>query len=138
MISKFFIASIVFGLLFFNTGLVWGQNDFGGSAPPSGTFFGGEGKSDNNNIIIKNPLAGAGINDIPDLIGAIIRWLNVIVPSVLTLMIIVGAFQIMTAAGNVQRFTLGKNTITYAVLGYALFLLASGVVYIIKDVLITR
>jgi hypothetical protein len=51
------------------------------------------------------------------------------------IMILVGAFQIMTAAGDPLKFKNGRNTILYAAVGYTVILLASSVVPIVKSIL---
>ncbi len=51
------------------------------------------------------------------------------------IMVLVGAFQIMTAAGDPEKFSKGRKTITYAAIGLALALIAGGVPYIIKSIL---
>ena len=86
-------------------------------------------------IQLVNPLRA---NTFEELISRIVNWLLVIGAPILTLFIIIGSFQIMTAGGNPENITKGRHTITYAVIGYALLLLSSGIIYIIKDVLGAR
>ena len=49
------------------------------------------------------------------------------------LMILYGAFLILTAAESPQRFEAGKNTILYTVIGLAIILLAKGLVVLISQ-----
>ncbi len=51
------------------------------------------------------------------------------------LMILYGAFLILTAAESPQRFEAGKNTILYTVIGLAIILLAKGLVVLITGLL---
>ena len=54
---------------------------------------------------------------------------------IVAIMVVIGAIQIMTAAGNSEKISQGKKTITYAVLGFAVLLLATSVVPILKSLL---
>ena len=81
-----------------------------------------------------NPL-GKGTT-IESLIDRIVKWLVFYIgPSIVTLMIILGAFQIMAAGGNPEKIKKGKQIVTYAIIGYALLLLSSGIISILKEVL---
>jgi hypothetical protein len=50
------------------------------------------------------------------------------------IMVVWGGFQMMTAAGNPEKFTTGKKTLTYAAIGFVIVLLASGAAQLIKNV----
>lgn len=107
------------------------------TTPPGGTPLPVRttGTGGSQTIQIPNPLQAKTFED---LIAALNRWLLVIAVPILTLMIIIGAFQIMTGAGNPEKITQGRHTITYAIIGYALLLISSGITFIIKEVLGTR
>ena len=51
------------------------------------------------------------------------------------IMVLVGAFQIMTAGGDPEKFSTGRKTITYAIVGFAAALIGLGIVSIIKSFL---
>ena len=83
-------------------------------------------------ITLPNPLAPA--SDLFQLLTAIITALRVyIAPPILGLVVMYGAFQMLFAAGDPTKFTTGKKTILYAVIGYAIILIANGVALIIQD-----
>ena len=85
-------------------------------------------------ISLPNPLAPA--SDIMQLLNNLLKVLrNYIAPPIVGIMIIIGALQILTAAGNEEKFKTGKKTVLYAVIGYAIILLASGISFIIKEIL---
>ncbi|MEK9170526.1 MAG: pilin [Patescibacteria group bacterium] len=86
----------------------------------------------NQKISISNPL---GVSTFADLIAKINRWLIIIGAPILTLMILIGAFQIMFAGSTPDKVTEGRHTITYAIIGYGLLLISTGIAYIIKDIL---
>lgn len=56
-------------------------------------------------------------------------------PVVVTFFIIIGAYQIVFSGGEAEKVTKGKNTIAYAAVGYAILLLATAIVNIVKRVL---
>lgn len=84
-------------------------------------------------ITIPNPL-GAG--SFAELLQNIVEFLTLyIAPPLVTLMILWGAFQIMSAGGNPEKITQGKKTILYAVVGFAIVLVGWGFVSIIEEIL---
>lgn len=83
-------------------------------------------------ISLPNPLKATSF---AELINRITNWLLIIGAPILVLMIIIGAFQIMTGAGNPENITKGRHTITWAIIGYALLLLSSGITLIIEQLL---
>jgi|SRR6185437_5719254 len=52
-----------------------------------------------------------------------------------TIMILVGAFQFMSAAGDPEKVSRGRKTIMYAAIGFGLALIASGVTKLITSIL---
>ena len=89
----------------------------------------------NKPLVLENPLGGAGVDSIPALIDKITTFLVEAAAPIVTIMILVGAFKMLTAAGNENKFQEGKKTITYAIIGMAVVLLSKGVTSIIKDFL---
>ncbi|HEY5221373.1 MAG TPA: hypothetical protein VIJ29_04545 [Candidatus Paceibacterota bacterium] len=49
------------------------------------------------------------------------------------IMVLVGAFQLITSAGEPEKISQGRKTLLYAVIGFAIALLAGSVVNIIKN-----
>ena len=50
------------------------------------------------------------------------------------IMILVGGFQIMTAAGDPQKFTNGRNTILYAAIGLVVIVTAKTIVSLVQSI----
>jgi hypothetical protein len=71
---------------------------------------------------------GCVVNNITDAL------LKISIP-IVALMIIIGGIQMITAGGNPERFTTGRKTITYAVIGFAIILLADSIISIIRNIL---
>lgn len=84
-------------------------------------------------VLISNPLSGVA-NDIPSLIGFILRTARWIAGSIAVLMIIFGAYQIMFAAGNLALYEKGKMTIVYAVVGLTIILMSDIIVSILREI----
>jgi hypothetical protein len=73
-----------------------------------------------------------------DLIGIIDRvtkFLIAIAVPITAIMVIWGAFQILTAADNPEQFRKGRTTIVYAAMGFGIVLLSQGVVSIVKQLI---
>ncbi len=86
------------------------------------------------NEFLPNPL-GQG-TDIYDLLNRIaFNYLLPIAAPIAVIMIIYGAFQILTAAGDVEKVKTGRKTIVYAAVGLGIVLLSTGIVAIIKEIL---
>jgi hypothetical protein len=94
---------------------------------------GGGDPSPSNNL--DNPLANGGIHSISDLLQKIIQYLTTVAGPILVIMIIIGAFKILTAGDNETKYQSGKKTITYAVVGFAIILIGWGFVFVIEEFL---
>ncbi len=95
---------------------------------------GDTGGANPTDIQLTNPLSG-NVNDVPSLLNKIIQYLQIIAVPLLTIAIIMGAFQMLTAGGDEAKFKKGKKTITYAAIGAAVIMAASGIILIIKQFL---
>lgn len=82
--------------------------------------------------LICNPLQACEFEEIID---NIIDFIFKIAIALAPLMIVIGAFYIMTAGGDTNRVTTGKNIILYTLIGFAIILLAKGLVAVIKQLL---
>ena len=72
---------------------------------------------------------------IEDLIDKVSSWMLVIALVVAPLMILLGAFYILTAAGDKSRFAKGRAIIVWALIGLAIFLFAKAFISILKSFL---
>jgi len=83
-------------------------------------------------IEIRDPLGNATFEQIIDrLIDFIFKIAIVLVP----LMIIIGAVMFVTSAGNVARVDQAKRIILWTVVGFAIVLLAKGILALIEQLL---
>ena len=83
-------------------------------------------------ISLPNPLS---CEDLGCVIKKIISKLVELAIPIVVIMVLIGGFQIMTAGGNEEKVKQGRSTIWWAVIGYAIILLADGLVLIIESVL---
>lgn len=51
------------------------------------------------------------------------------------IMVLVGAFQMMTSAGEPEKISQAKKTITYAAIGFGIALVAGGITTLLKSIL---
>jgi len=87
-------------------------------------------------ITLVNPLScTGGTSPVQCVTTSIIDGLFKISIPIVAIMVLVGAFQIMTAAGNSEKVTKGRTTILYAVVGFAIVLLAESVAVILQNLL---
>jgi len=113
------IGLIVTALLVFGAGVVFAQS-IGGNTGGSG-------------VELQNPV---GADSIIEIINNIIGALQVyIAPPIVAIMVLIGAFQILFAAGNPERVKTGRKTIIYAVIGYAIIFVAGGITSLIENIL---
>ena len=102
--------------------------------PAGGTDGDSIGGTDSTSITIPNPL-GEGAT-IESLLQRIIDFLAFTIgPVIVVLMVVIAAFQMITAGGNPDKISSGRKTLTFALVGYAIILLADGLISVIKDIL---
>lgn len=82
-------------------------------------------------ITLVNPL---GTENLGDLLGRLADNMIVISIPIVSIMVLVGAFQMLTAGGNPEKFKKGRDTIVYAAVGFAVVLLAKSVHLIIESI----
>lgn len=105
----------------------------GGSDQPGGSDQAGQaGGAKPLNISIKNPLHAGTI---PDILNAVSGFLYALALAFVTVMVLLGGFQILTAAGRPAQIDKGKQTLLWAVIGTVVILIAGGIAGIIKDIL---
>jgi hypothetical protein len=70
-----------------------------------------------------------------ELIDAIIKFIFYIAVVVVPLMLIIGAFYLLTAAGDPKKIGTGKNVIIYTLIGLVVIMLARGLIAVIESVI---
>ena len=85
-----------------------------------------------DNPSIQNPLKWGTI---PDILNAVAGFLYALALAVVTVMVLWGGFQILTAAGSPERIDKGKKTLLYAVIGTVVILVAGGIADLTADIL---
>ena len=83
-------------------------------------------------VTLDDPLKGQTFEKLlAKFISEFIKFGSIIV----VIMIIIGAFQMLFAQGKPEDFKKGIKTITYAIIGFAIILMASGIAAIIRTIL---
>jgi len=85
-----------------------------------------------NDIGFDNPIEKS---DIAEVITGIANWTYTIALIVAPLMIMVGGFYLITAAGDPERVITGKKIITWTIVGIVVVLLATSVKVVIESLL---
>jgi hypothetical protein len=68
-------------------------------------------------------------------VGRISNLLLALAMPLCGIMVIIGGFQMMTAAGDPAKFSRGKKTFIYAAVGFVIVLFASSIVPLLKSIL---
>lgn len=85
-------------------------------------------------VKLVDPLGGQTFQTITKTIINFI--INAIAIPVATIMVLVGAFQMITSSGDPEKTTKGRKTLLWAAIGLAVAFLASGVATLIQNILI--
>lgn len=83
-------------------------------------------------IKLDNPLPSSDLVTI--LNNAFTQGLKFLAP-IVAIIIIVGAFQMIFAQGEPEKFAKGQKTIVYSVIGFAIVLMAKGIIAIVQRLL---
>ncbi len=118
-----FVYGIILKVL--SIGTVLAQNT--GTGGNTGVGY-NTGTGDSTTLL--NPLAATSF---PALVQAILGALFTLSIPICSIMIMIGGYYIMSAAGNEERLKTGRNTIAYAAIGFLVILLANGVVSLIRS-----
>jgi hypothetical protein len=90
-------------------------------------------------LVLSIPLIVAAdsgvITDFPTLLNGITKFLSEVCLALLSLPIIFGAYQLITAGGDPQKVSNGKKMIIYAFIGVSILLIANGAVSLIIQVI---
>ena len=83
-------------------------------------------------VIIKPPINATSVEAV---IGGIVDWVYKIALVVAPLMIMIGGFYLITAAGDPEKVNTGKKIITWTIVGIVVVLLATSVKSVIEGLL---
>ena len=85
-----------------------------------------------DDIVIENPISATSFSELVD---GIIRFIFLIALGLAPLMIIVGAFYLLTAGADPKRVETGRNIILYTVIGFTIILLGRALVSVIQNIM---
>ena len=83
-------------------------------------------------IVIHNPIRA---HTFEELVDGIIGFIFIVAAALAPLMIIIGAFYLLTSGGDPKRLETGRNIILYTIIGLTVVLLGRALVYIIQNIL---
>lgn len=105
-------------------GLTCNQTNLTCENPAGGGTSGG--------LTLNNPL---GVSTFDEAILKVLGILKTVGAPIAVVMVIVGGFQMLFAAGDPDKFKSGQKTILYSAIGYAIIFLADGIATLIKNAL---
>jgi hypothetical protein len=82
-------------------------------------------------ISLPNPLS---CGDTGCVVTKIINFIFMLATPICAIMVLWGGFEMMTAAGDPEKFSTGRNTILYAAIGFVVVLLANSATSIIGSI----
>jgi len=85
-------------------------------------------------VTFDNPITATSVQEV---IKAVFIWVYGIAFALVPLMILIGAFYILTAAGDAEKINTGKKIIWWTVIGLGIVILSTGVSELIKNLLNT-
>ena len=91
----------------------------------------GSGGSSGFGFSVKNP---TNAPDFQTLVDNIISFMIIVSVPIVSLVILYGAYQMLTSGGDPAKFETGKKTILYAIIGFVIILIAKGVSSVIQNV----
>jgi hypothetical protein len=88
--------------------------------------------ADTQAVTLTDPLGGKEtFTSVATAVAGFLFW-DIAAP-LATIMVLVGAFQLITSSGDPEKVSQGKKTITYAAIGLVVALIAGGIVSIIQS-----
>jgi len=129
-------GAIIFliGLFSVSIHLALAQGAQGNNTPPNGVITNPAGGGSGSSIVLPNPL-GQSCTTLACPLTAVMNFLYTIAIPLCAIMVMVGGFQMVTSAGNPERFSKGRKIILYAAIGFAVIIVAGGVSSLIADFL---
>ena len=107
--------------------------DGGDTGPTDGGDTGPtDGGSGNQSIDLVNQLSFGSIEEFLDRVADILFTYSI---PLVVIMIIIGAFYLVTAGGNPGKIDTGKKIITWAIIGFVVILIAGSIASLVRNLL---
>ena len=103
------------------------------AADDGGGGGGGNGEINSDGLNIPNPLGG--VNNVTTLVGKIINFLIILAIPITAILIVYAGFLYITSAGNDEKVKTAQKALIWAIVGFAIVLVASSVPTIIEEFL---
>jgi hypothetical protein len=76
-----------------------------------------------------------GVCCVFDTIYTVTDWIFIIVTAIAIIFVLLGAYNILTAGGNVEKVNTGRSYIIYAIVGELIALLARAIPFIVRNII---
>jgi hypothetical protein len=83
-------------------------------------------------VNLTNPLGNN--STLQSVVGTVTKFLILIAVPLTTIMALVGAFQMLTSAGDPEKFAKGQKTLVYAAIGFFVVLVAGSIASLIRSI----
>jgi hypothetical protein len=93
--------------------------------------FVGKAFADSGPITLANPLS---CSDLVCAAGKVADFIFTIAIPICGIILLIGGFQLMTAAGEPDKISKGKKTLLWAVIGFVVIFLSGSIAYFIQSV----
>ena len=88
--------------------------------------------SASNPVTLTNPLSCQNLSCVANNVAGFLQYLAL---AIAVIMVLVGAFQMITAGGDPEKFSKGRKTLLYTAVGVVVVIIAGGFVQIIQSLL---
>jgi hypothetical protein len=96
-----------------------------------GVVFASAALADGTSLKLINPL---GTTDLTKVLGDVNVFLLAVAAPICGIMVVWGGFQMITSAGNPEKFSSGKKTLLYAAVGFVVVIFSSSVMPLMQSV----
>ena len=122
-IAAILTLAVIIVVFFGGAVAVFAQSPGTQGGPTAGSP-GSQNGGNTNNLTLPNPL---GCGSFGCVTTNIINFIYTLAIPICALMVLWGGFQMVTSAGNPEKFSSGRKTILYAALGFVVILLANSI-----------
>ncbi|MCD6271029.1 hypothetical protein J7J24_01590 [bacterium] len=86
----------------------------------------------NAQVVITSPLRSTSFQEMVTRIG---NWIFTLAIGILPIMILIGAYMLVTGGGDPKKAALGRKIILYAIIGFIIIAVARGILALLRVVL---
>jgi hypothetical protein len=132
-IMKHLWAKITGAVVVFGSFLMFAAPAMASLLSGDGGTYNPTGQGSTGGVTLTDPLNGATFQTVVTNVTTFL-FSYVAIP-LCVIMVLVGAFQMMTSAGDPEKFGKGRKTLIYAAIGFAVAIIAGGITTLIQNII---